>query len=90
MPIVAAVVHLSGRPVDALHALAGLARLPGLVIGERHGDRLPIVLDTPTREADREAWDAVSATPGVVHVDLVCADFSDLVPPADPAPEVQP
>lgn len=86
MPILAAVVHLDPHADHRLGALAAIAALPGLTIGERFGDRLPVVLDTPTRAADREAWETLGALPGVTHVDLVSVEFSDLLPHA-PAPE---
>lgn len=81
MPVLAAVAHLRTEPELRLRALAGLSSLPGLTLGGLAGDRLPVVLCTDSRDADRSLWRAVQDTAGVAHVELVSADFSDIVQP---------
>jgi hypothetical protein len=81
MPVLAAIAHLHADPTLRLRALAGLARLPGLMLGQRVESRLPIVLSTDTRGADKALWRSIQDTAGVAHVELVSADFSDIVQP---------
>lgn len=84
MPVLGAVVTLSRSPEERTRCLEGLATLPHLTLGELAGDRLPVVLDTPDRVADRAAWKGLEKHPGVVHAELVFADFSDLHAPEAP------
>lgn len=39
--------------------------------GELVGTRLPVALDTPSRQADEAAWAWLRALPGVKWIDLV-------------------
>ena len=80
MPIVSAVLTLSSDPVLRLQALARLGQDPQLSAAALHQDRLPVVLDTPDRAQDKAAWERIEALPGVTHIELVFADFSDLHP----------
>jgi nitrate reductase NapAB chaperone NapD len=81
MPVISAVVHLSAEPAVREQTLRALASLPGLELGEVLHQCVPVVLDTDSRCADRALWDAIQDAPGVQHVDLVFADFQDLLPP---------
>lgn len=81
MPVLAAVAHLHSEPRLRLEALVGLSGLPGLTLGPQVEDRLPLVLCTDSRRADKDLWRAVQGTPGVAHLELVSADFSDIVQP---------
>lgn len=79
MPIAAWVVTLdAGRRDEALAALSADARL---TLGEGRpgggGERLPVVVETATLAEGESVFEAVSATPGVVFVDVVGVDFSD-------------
>ncbi len=86
MPVLAAVAHLHADPTLRLVALADLASLTGLTLGQRVESRLPLVLATETRGADRALWRSIEDTIGVVHVELVSADFSDIVQPPGELP----
>ena len=77
MPALGLVAHLPVEPGARLRVLASLAAMPGLTFGEVMGDRLPLVLESDGRAQDRQRWDALQATPGLVHLELACADFSD-------------
>lgn len=79
MPILGAVLTLRGGPEDWAETSRALAQDPALTLGQPTGPRLPVVLDTPDRAADRAAWRRVSHHPGVAHADLISADFSDLI-----------
>lgn len=82
MPIVSAVLTLSPDPALRAQTLAELAELPALTAATAHKDRLPVVVDTPDRGEDRAAWTMIESLPGVLHIELVFADFSDLRAPA--------
>lgn len=78
MPIVSAVLTLSQTPTLRAATLATLRSTPAVTLGEAHGDRVPVVLDTPNRAQDKAAWYALESLPGVTFIELVFADFSDL------------
>jgi hypothetical protein len=83
MPIVSAVLTLSQTPTLRVATLTALRSTPAVTLGEAHGDRVPVVLDTPDRAQDKAAWDALESLPGVTFIELVFADFSDLSPHQD-------
>lgn len=74
MPVLSAVLTLP----KAEAALTAMAEKPEVAIGPPNGVRYPVVLSTDSREADKALWKWVQALPGVTHVELVFADFSDL------------
>jgi nitrate reductase NapAB chaperone NapD len=83
MPILSAVLTLSGseeRRQQTLAALSGDARV---TLGVTHGHRLPVVLESHDRDEDRALWCQVMDLPGVLSAELVFADFSDLSEPRD-------
>ncbi|MCK6503553.1 hypothetical protein L6R53_09170 [Myxococcota bacterium] len=81
MPVLGAVAHISPAPGLRLQALAALAATPGLTFGELAQDRLPLVLEVADRADGDRRWQALAGTPGVLHLELAYADFSDLVEP---------
>lgn len=74
MPILSAVLTLP-TPEPALEQLQ---RRPEITIGPSAGSRVPVVLTTDTRAEDKALWDWIQSLPGLHHVELVFADFSDL------------
>lgn len=57
---------------------AQVLRLPGVDLvdpGRAGGRRVALVLDTPDSESDRRAWQALQASPGVRHIDVVYIHF---------------
>ena len=79
MPVLGAVAHLSTDPTERLRCLAALGAIPGLSFGEEQDTRLPIVVESDSRQQDRERWKQVEAAPGLTHLELAFVDFSDLV-----------
>ncbi|TVQ62275.1 MAG: hypothetical protein EA379_05430 [Phycisphaerales bacterium] len=80
MPVSGLVLTLSRNDADRAAALTALDRREGVSIGEPQGHRLPIVVDTPCSEDDRAVWEWLHTLPGVLFVDLVCADASEDAP----------
>jgi nitrate reductase NapAB chaperone NapD len=83
MPVIGAVIVLSPEPSLRARALAALATEPSLTLGELHGARLPVVLETQSPREDRARFDALRELPGVLAAEPVYANFSDLL--ASPA-----
>ena len=79
MPIAGLVLTLSD--IDALSeaARAALADDARVTFGEESpGRRLPIVTDTATLRDEQDLWNEIARTPGVLLVDLVFHDASDV------------
>lgn len=87
MPISGLAITLSGDPVAGREALEAMRTHEALMPGELIGSRLPVVVETPDSEQDREVWDWLHALPGVVHVDVVYVHFDEAsgVPDRTPA-----
>lgn len=77
MPISALVLHLDPSK-DAAAVQEALRGLPGVDLGTDFDGRLPATVETETAESHGDALDRLSATSGVLHVDLVYHDFSDV------------
>ena len=88
MPILSAVLTLQPDPALRAATLSWLHAHPDVTVGEAFGERLPIVLDTPDRDRDRQLWQALERLPGVAHLAVVSAHFSDLVLEAPHTSEV--
>jgi hypothetical protein len=58
------------RPEHILPILAALAGEQSIAAGEPVGLRLPVVLDTPDKAADKRVWSWLSSLPGVVSIDV--------------------
>ncbi len=50
---------------------------PNFQAGLRQGQRLPVVLDTPDKQTDKQCWGWVNELPGVHHVDVAFIHFED-------------
>lgn len=91
MPVVSAVATLPADPALQARLLGVLHATDGVTVGPvQAGHRLPVVLESDDRSTDRALWRTVSSLHGLVHLELVTADFSDLDPShlggsADPA-----
>jgi hypothetical protein len=85
MPVSGLVLTLKSDAPSSNAAIAELRAHGSISVGERVEHRLPIVVDTPGSEEDRRVWEWLHTLPGVVFVELVCADMS-----ADGAQEGEP
>lgn len=50
---------------------------PNFQAGPRHNHRLPVVLDTPDKETDKQCWGWLNELSGVHHVDVAFIHFED-------------
>ena len=50
---------------------------PRFQVGELQDNRLPIVIDTPDKHADKDCWAWLNNLPGVHHVDVAFIHFED-------------
>ncbi len=79
MPIAGLVLTLADDDALCAFATHSLRALPGVSLGElQRVRRLPIATDTDTIEAQTALWQDISRTPGVLLIDLVFEDFSDI------------
>ncbi len=80
MPVLGVVLHLD--PTCSQPLVERLGRDPRVELGPRVANKLPIVVDTPTRAQDKAFWKQLEQQPAVLHTELVFSDFSDLTNPA--------
>jgi nitrate reductase NapAB chaperone NapD len=57
----------------------GLGAVSDIELGDPVGHRWPVVLDSNTAHAAEARVDMLRAVPGVANVDIVYADFEDLI-----------
>lgn len=77
MSVSALVVTLSIQPDRANRVLRELEAHPQITVGELNGQKLPIVLDTPSVREDEAAFEWMNHLADVDHVDVVYIDFGD-------------
>ena len=54
-----------------------LQREPAVQLGQPEGRRIPLVVDTPDRDTDKRVWQRLSATPGLLNLDVVFVGFDE-------------
>lgn len=50
---------------------------PRFQVGTLEDNRLPVVIDTPDKQADKDCWAWLNSLPGVHHVDVAFIHFED-------------
>ena len=78
MPVSGLVITLSVDEAGQRSALAKLEADSRFTIGERKGNKVPVVLETESSAEDQSTWEELRSTPGVEFVALAYVDFSDL------------
>jgi nitrate reductase NapAB chaperone NapD len=80
MPVLGLVLVLDGTDPALPPRVAGtLAQAPGLELGELAAHRWPAVLESKTESEAEARIDALRSVPGILGVDVVYADFEDLL-----------
>ena len=83
MPILGVVLVLEDQEVATRLAVgAALEGAPDLGLGEPASHRWPAVLDAPDKDRAETRIDELCCIPGVAAVDVVYADFEDLLEPS--------
>ena len=77
MAICGLVITVSERPDARGLALARLAEIEGLLLGEASGQRIPAVLERGGRHEIERLWQQLGTLPGVLHLDLAYAHYGD-------------
>ena len=90
MPVSGLVVTLDADPNRARGAVTQILNHSAFDVGERCGHRLPVVLETPDRQDDKQCWQWLNDLSGVVHVDAAFIHFDEAPSgcakqPAEPA-----
>lgn len=81
MPVLGLVLTLVERdPREMARNLASLEALPGVELGELRGAKLPAVLETDSHASTDVRLAEIQRQPDVTHVDVVFAEFADLLP----------
>jgi hypothetical protein len=83
MPILGAVVILSREPVEAQRVGQSLSIDPRITLGDLFSGTLPVALEVADKRDERELWQWILDTPGVIDLGLVFSDFSDLTERTD-------
>ncbi len=79
MPVAGLVLTLSPRDDLAAVARAALTGDLRLIVGETQpGGRVALVTDTGSLRDEQDLWNEIARTPGVLLVDLVFHDASDV------------
>ncbi len=77
MPISSLVLTCETPVVDAVRSQ--LEAMQHIEVGRTvSGNRLPVVVDTHTRSQDRQAMRSIETMNGVIHTQVIFADFTDL------------
>lgn len=85
MPVLGLVLILEDRADDTRDRVAkALVGASDLDLGASQEHRWPVVLESPTPDEAEARVEALGAVEGVSSVDVVYADFGDLVAPASP------
>jgi nitrate reductase NapAB chaperone NapD len=82
MPISGLVVTLSPQSGEHESVVQQIRNHRHLQAGPRQDLRLPVVVDTPDREADKACWQWLNSLPGVHQVDVAFIHFEDDDPEA--------
>jgi nitrate reductase NapAB chaperone NapD len=83
MGISAVALTLSASPNEQRAVVAALAARPHVVLGPSAGAKQALVIDAPSRSAERSTLDWIESLPGVLHVALVLCTVDDATEPTD-------
>lgn len=88
MPVSGLIVTLSSSEAHAESARAWLKDDPRFELGAASSTssrRMPVVVDTPNSNSDKQCWTELQAHAGIEFVDVVCVYFAEPQPDASSA-----
>jgi len=85
MSISGIVLTLCEDPAGAASALESLGADPRISLGERFDRRVAAVAETPSVGGDRQLWDDLHNTPGVLRVDVTFVELDGTDPEMEQA-----
>ena len=71
------VIHLSNLESLCSESLAQMRKRPGVMLGDRVGLRLPIVVESTESHSAEDTTEWVKSLPGVLHADVTFVHFED-------------
>ncbi len=77
MPISGLVVTFASSVEDHADAVESLAKIPEIELGQVSGSKLAIVVDSETKNRDREIWNAARDLPGVIGLAVAMVAFDE-------------
>ncbi len=77
MPVSGLVVSLSDQHALREATIDTILQESRIGVGVIQSQRMAVVVDTPTREEDKEIWNWLNALPGVTFVDVALVGFED-------------
>lgn len=80
MNISSMVISLNEKMTEISSVEELLAQIPCIEVGQRHGSRIPIVLEAEDEFDAREWFQKISQFPGVLKVEVAFVSFEDLNP----------
>ncbi len=79
MPISGLVVTFNSSTDQHTAAIESLREIPEIDIGDAHGSKMAIVVDSPTQRRDQEIWNTVRELPGVIDLAVAMIAFDEIV-----------
>ncbi|MBL8679316.1 MAG: hypothetical protein JNK05_09135 [Myxococcales bacterium] len=81
MPVAGLVLTLADDDALASHAITALSAIESVTLGAlQPGRKLPLATSVETLDAQATLWQDITRIPGVLLMDLVFEDFSDVEP----------
>lgn len=80
MNISSMVISLDNNMLEISSVEETLAGIPCIEVGQRHGSKIPIVLEAENEFDAREWFQKISQFPGVLKVEVAFVSFEDLNP----------
>jgi nitrate reductase NapAB chaperone NapD len=77
VPISGLVIVFDSSEAMSDLAVEQLASHPSIVVGERDGDRVAIVVDSASKDHDVEIWEWIASLPGVSDIKIAFVGFDD-------------
>ncbi len=80
MAISGIVLTLCIDPAGAESAIQALVQDSRIMLGDRFDRRVAAVAETPSAHADRDLWDDLRGTPGILNVDVTFVGLDEVDP----------